>query len=145
MRLLSYFLLFTLLSFLPYMSVQADDIDDFGQGKKLLVINPLKTEILLTDVERRMINKVTIKVCAKQRDFQIALGEIGIAKNAQIEIFNIELELLKVENGITVKVLLLDEIKKQVVAKSSISNVEKLHLMRTVETALDNVFTHQKK
>lgn len=127
------------------MSYANDDIDDYGAGRRLLVVNPLVSEVELSDTEKRLINKVMIKVCAKQRDYQIALGEIGIAKNASFSISNIELSLSKQENGIGVKVVLLDEAKKLVLGKSMAGPVQRLHLLRTIEKSLESVFIRQKK
>ena len=122
----------------------ADDFDDYGLGKRLLVINPMVSNLELTDVEKRMINKVTIKVCAKQKGYQIALGEIGIAKSAGFGISNLELSVTTQPDGIEVKAVLLDEIKKQVLGIYTLKRVDRLHLMRTIETALDSVFNQRK-
>ncbi len=138
-------IVFTLLLGSYSGSSLADDFDDYGASKRLLVINPLISEIDLTDVEKRLINKVTIKVCAKQRGYQIALGEIGIAKNAGFGISNLEVSILKKPAGIEVKVILLDEIKKQVLGKVLVERVERLHLLRTIESSMDSVFNPRKK
>jgi len=140
-----FYLLAALLTVSFSKSSLADDFDDYGASKRLLVINPLISEIDLTDVEKRLINKVTIKVCAKQKGYQIALGEIGIAKNAGFGISNLEVSVLKKPAGIEVKVILLDEIKKQVLGKVLVERVERLHLLRTIESSMDSVFNHHKK
>lgn len=139
------FFLFTVLLASFSGASRADDFDDYGAGRRLLVINPLISEIDLTDVEKRLINKITIKVCAKQKGYQIALGEIGIAKNAGFGISNLEVSILKKPAGIEVKVILLDEIKKQVLGKILVERVERLHLLRTVESSMDSVFNYRKK
>ncbi|MBA2403132.1 MAG: hypothetical protein H0V66_00050 [Bdellovibrionales bacterium] len=107
---------------------------------KLLVINPVASDIVLTDIEKRMINKIMLKACAKQIDYQIALGEIGLAREALMNISQVSLTLNGNEQNLKVTALLLDEKNKIMINKIVKERIERLHLMRTVEEVVEALF-----
>jgi hypothetical protein len=107
---------------------------------KLLVINPIKSEIILNDIERRMINKVVLKTCAKQSGYEISMGEIGIAREAGLSIFDVTLSLTGNDTNMVITGVLLDEKNKILLKKISKQGVERLHLMRSVEDVMNGLF-----
>ncbi len=107
---------------------------------KLLVINPIKSEIILNDIERRMINKVVLKTCAKQSGYEISMGEIGIAREAGLSIFDVTLSLTGNDANMVITGVLLDEKNKILLKKISKQGVERLHLMRSVEDVMNGLF-----
>ncbi len=107
---------------------------------KLLVINPIKSEIALNDIERRMINKVVLKTCAKQSGYEISMGEIGIAREAGLSIFDVTLSLTGNDSNMVITGVLLDEKNKILLKKISKQGVERLHLMRSVEDVMNGLF-----
>jgi hypothetical protein len=117
----------------------SDDIH-FNTPKKLMVINPVDSEIILSDVDNRLINKIVLKECAKQTEYQIAMGEIGISVDAHFTIFNVNLTLSGKESNLTITGILLDEKDKIVVNKVERLKVERLHLMRSVEDVMKGLF-----
>jgi hypothetical protein len=120
--------------------------DDITEGpKKLLVIKSLHSDIALNDIEKRMINKVVLKICAKQTDYQIAMGEIGIAREAALSIFEVTLSLTGNDANMSISGILLDEKNKQVVKKVTREKVERLHLMRNIEDVMDGLFPKRVK
>lgn len=120
--------------------------DDITEGpKKLLVIKSLQSEIALNDLEKRMINKVMLKICAKQTDYQIAMGEIGIAREADLSIFEVTLSLIGNDAKMSISGTLLDEKNKKVVNKITKEKVERLHLMRDIEDVMDGLFPKRVK
>lgn len=120
--------------------------DDITEGpKKLLVIKSLRSEIALNDLEKRMINKVMLKICAKQTDYQIAMGEIGIAREADLSIFEVTLSLTGNDAKMSISGTLLDEKNKKVVNKITKEKVERLHLMRDIEDVMDGLFPKRVK
>jgi hypothetical protein len=117
----------------------SDDIH-FNTPKKLMVINPVDSEIILSDVDNRLINKIVLKECAKQTEYQIAMGEIGISVDAHFSIFNVNITLTGEESNLTITGILLDEKNKIVVSKVERLKVKRLHLMRTVEDVMKGLF-----
>jgi hypothetical protein len=117
----------------------SDDIH-FNTPKKLMVINPVDSEIILSDVDNRLINKIVLKECAKQTEYQIAMGEIGISVDAHFTIFNVNLTLSGKESNLTITGILIDEKDKVVVNKVERLKVERLHLMRSVEDVMKGLF-----
>lgn len=107
---------------------------------KLLVINPIKSEIILNDIERRMINKVVLKTCAKQSGYEISMGEIGIAREAGLSIFDVTLSLTGSDANMAITGVLLDEKNKILLKKISKQGIERLHLMRSVEDVMNGLF-----
>ena len=108
--------------------------------KKLMVVNPVKSEITLSDIEKRMINKIVLKTCARQTDYQIALGEIGVAREALTSIFQVDLTLTGNENNLKISGVFLDEKNKILINKVVKERVERLHLMRNVELVMESLF-----
>lgn len=121
-----------------HLSFSADDITLGPQ--KYLVINPVNSQIPLTDMEKRMIDKVILKSCAKQADYQIAIGDIGIARDAFLNIYNLNLTLTGKDSALVVSAILLDEKNKIVITKVVKENVVRLHLMRNIEEVMETIF-----
>lgn len=117
----------------------ADDIN-VNTPYKHLVINPVTSEIQLTDIERRMINKIVLKACAKQTGFQISLGSIGIAREAILHIFQVNLALTGTEQNLKISGNLIDEKNKILIKKVVFEKNERLHLMRNVEKVMEQLF-----
>ena len=105
-----------------------------------MVINPVEAAITLSDVDNRLINKIVLKECAKQTEYQIAMGDIGVSREALFNIFNVNLTLIGSEANLTITGVLLDEKNKIVVNKVVREKVERLHLMRTVEDVMKGLF-----
>lgn len=121
------------------MSLALEDDIQLG-SKKLLVIEPLKSSVSLTELEKTMIDKTILKTCSRQSRYQISLGALGIAKDAGMQIYHVTLALRGKSDAIEVSALLLDETQKTVVGKASASNVSKLNLVRSIEDALASLF-----
>lgn len=119
---------------------ETDDDISTNTPKKILVISPIASDIVLSDIEKRMINKIVLKACAKKKEYQIALGDIGVAREALLNIFEVSLEISGKENDFKITGTLLDERNKVMLNKIVRTKNERLHLMRNIEMVMETLF-----
>lgn len=136
-----------LLMLVTGLALAGETEDDIAKNtpRKILVISPVASDIVLSDIEKRMINKIVLKACAKKKEYQIALGEIGIARGALLNIFEVSLEITGKENDFKLTGILLDEKNKVVLNKIVRTKNERLHLMRNIEMVMETLFEQVSK
>lgn len=137
---MKWILLLTLL--LPLVVWTQDNEDkDLELEKTILVINPFTSTVTLSDFEKTQINKIILKATSRQQTYQIALGELGIAKKAKHKIHHVQLDLVKDEGDFhSIKALLIDEKNKKVLNKIIEEKVSRLDLLRTIEDVVLRLF-----
>jgi hypothetical protein len=115
--------------------------DDIQLGpKKYLIINPTKSSISLTDIDKRQIEKIILKSCTKQTVYQVAMGEIGAATEAKLDISHVSLVLEGKEQELSITATLVDENKKILLNKVRKSHVQRQEMLRSIEDSVEELF-----
>lgn len=111
-----------------------------AEGQKLALIRKIQGLEQISPGMARELERLTLKVVASQREYQLLLSGSDTPEASNIEIIAIESEVARTPTGYRIETRLLDIKRKKIKTKSAREHIREEDLVRLFEGALQALF-----